>query len=481
LIAASLLCLAVAAAQDAALLADAAERGGEQELRTLIESGTPVNAPQVDGMTALAWAAFRDDLASARLLIDAGADASLGNRYGIPPLALACQNGNSEMVRLLLAAGAEPAIKLGGGETLLMTAARTGRVESVKALIDAGLDVNAKERQQQTAMMWAAAEGHTEVVELLLQSGADFRTPLKSGLTPLLFAVRGGHTEAVLALIKAGADLNEATQPEHRNPRLARPGTAALMLAVENGHFELALQLIDLGADPNDQRSDFTPLHAVTWVRKTARGEDDDGTPPPDGSGNIRSLDFIRQLVQRGADVNARLEKGGGGGGRMHMKGATPFLLAAKAADLPMLRLLVELGADPTLTNVENCTPLLAAAGIGVLAPGEEPGSEDEAIETITYLMELGADLNAVDDNGETVMHAAAYKCMAGLLQWLDANGADIHVWNRKNRYGWTPLLIAQGHRPGNFRPIQETIDALSEIMLKQGITPPPAPPRPGG
>ncbi len=419
-----------------------------------------------------------DDVAAVRRAIAAGANVSEANRYGVTPLAQACQNGNVELVKLLLEAGADVKATQGGGETALMIASRTGRVECVKALLEKGADANASERHGQTALMWAAAQGNTEVVDLLLASGADFRPSLKSGFNALLFAVRDGRNAAVRSLLKAGASVNEVARVEKSKGTSMRNGTTPLMLAVENGHFELALELVAAGADPNDQRSGFTPLHAVTWARRTPRGDGDDGNPPPAGSGKTASLEFVRELVRLGANVNTRLENGSGGGGRLNTKGATPFLLAAQNVDLALMKLLVELGADPKLANADNCPPLLAASGVGVTAPGEEPGTEAEALATIAWLLDHGADINAVDDRGETVMHGAAYKIMPKIVTLLDTRGADITIWNRKNKSGWTPLLIAQGYRQGNFRPIAEMEEVFSKVMKARGVEPPPAPKR---
>ena len=314
--------------------------------------------------------------------------------------------------------------------------------------------------------MWAAAEGHAEVVEALLQAGADFRTPLPSGFTPLFFAVREGRTDVVRILLKAGADVNEAMQPKKSSGRAPARGTTPLILAVENGHFELAVALLEAGADPNDQRSGFTALHTLTWVRKPNRGDEESGDPAPIGSGNLSSLQLVEKLVEHGADVNARLKRGASGRGVLSRVGATPFLLAAMTADVPFMKTLVKLGADPRLPNAQHCTPLMAAAGVGCLAPGEEAGTEDEAIEAVKLALELGNDVNAVDDNGETAMHGAAYKSFPRVVQLLADKGAKIEVWNRKNKYGWTPLSIAEGHRPGNFKPSPETIAALHRVML---------------
>ena len=138
------------------------------------------------------------------------------------------------------------------------------------------------------------------------------------------------------------------------------------------------------------------------------------------------------------------------------------------------MRALLGHGADPRLTNADHCTPLMAAAGVGSLAPDEEPGSEPEALEAVAMLIELGNDVNAVDDNGETAMHGAAYKNVPKVVQLLADRGAKVEVWDRKNKHGWTPLSIAEGHRPGNFKPSPETIDALRRLLdahATKGVT----------
>jgi len=460
-------------------LADAVEKSDRAAIRRLLNQHANVNAPQADGMTALHWAAHLDDLETARLLVKAGADVKATNHFGVAPLSLACENGNTELVELLLASGADANTMLRGGETALMTAARTGKVGPVKALLARGAKVDAKEKRGQTAVMWAAAEGHAQVVELLIKAGADFRTPLSdSGFTPFFFAAREGRIEVVRALLKAGVDVNETMQPRKPNGKNPAKGTSALILAVENGHFELALELVKAGADANDQRSGYTPLHMMTWVRKPPRGEDY-GAPPPLGSGNLRGVQFIRKLVEHGADVNAKLKTGKGGPGLWNKVGATPFFMASATADIAYMKLLLELGADPKIGNVDNCTPLMVACGIGVGSDQatEVAGEEPEVLEAAQLLLDLGADVNAVDANGETAMHAAALKNLPKVVQFLADHGAKIEIWNLKNKYGWTPLMIAEGHRPGNFKPSAETIAALHRVMLAAGVTPPTASP----
>src|SRR6185503_10153434 len=391
-----------APAAETPTLADAAERGNISLVRTLLDARADVNAAQVDGMTALHWAVYREDLETSRLLVRAGANVNAVTRYGVPPLSLACTNGNPGLVALLLDAGADANASLPGGETVLMTAARTGNLDAVKALLAKGANPNAKERSDQTPLMWAAAEGHTAIVQALVASGADIRATLTSGFTPLFFAVREGHIEVTRALLKAGLDVNETLRapagPQREvNNASYKPvgkGTSPLLMAVQNGHFELAIALVDAGADPNDRRTGFTPLHTLTWVRKPDAS--DSGDPSPIGSGRLTSLEFVRALKERGADVNARLPKGAprppNTASRVGTAGATPFLLAADRADAALMRVLIEMGADPLLPNLDHTTPLMAAAGLGTTAPLEEAGTEPEALEAVRLLLDRGGD-----------------------------------------------------------------------------------------
>lgn len=453
-------------------LAEAAERADWDAVAKLLDARADVNRAQADGTTALHWAARHERESVVGQLLKRGAAAGAVNRYGVSPLLLACENGDLKIARLLLAAGADPKATGPGDQSPLMTAARAGSADLVAELLKGGAAVDAADARGQTALMWSAAEGNIDAMQRLLAAGADCRRTLPSGMSPLMFAVREGRLEAAVLLIEAGVDVNAAMEPKSPGGRMARRGISALLVAVENGHFELAAKLLELKADPNDQRSGFTALHALTWVRKPNRGDGLDGDPPPIGSGRMTSLELVRQLVAAGADVNARLESGRSGKGVLGLKGATPLLMAADTADLPLIKLLADLGADPGIANADGATALMAAAGLGTLAPGEEAGTEDESLATVRWLLDHGAQINGADANGETSMHGAAYASFPRMVELLVQRGADPRVWHRPNKYGWTPLSIAEGHRPGNFKPDGATVAAIRRVLASAGIDP---------
>jgi uncharacterized protein len=453
-------------------VADAAKKGDRAAVRLLIAAHSDVNVPQVDGTTALHWAAYLDDVDMTKLLLDAGAKPGAVNRYGMTILAQACTNGDAPMVQLLLDHGADPNQALPGGETPLMTASRTGKAAAVHSLIAKGAQVDATETRGQTAIVWAATEGNVEAARELIKAGANFKIRLRSGMTPLLLAAREGKPEMVRLLLQSGADVNETLQiPQGGRPggpKPGRQGQSALHIAVENAHYELAAFLLDSGADPNANGPGYTALHAIPSVRKPGGGDND---PAPDGSGNMTSLELIKKLVAKGADINARMTKKINFGlTSLNDIGATPFCLAALTADAELMRFFVSLGADPKIPTADGATPLIVAAGLGTRSPGEDAGTDSEVVDAIATAIDLGNDPNAVDKNGETAMHAAAYKNVADAVRYLASHGANPEVWNQPNKHGWTPLTIAQGYRFGNYKPSPPTVEAMLEVMKAEHV-----------
>ena len=413
-------------------LHEAVVAGDLDRVRVLIADGVDVNTVDGDGTTALHWAAHHDDLESGRELLNAGADPTLANQFGAQPIALASENGSAKFIQLLLDAGANPNAASPEGETVLMTATRTGGAPAVRLLLrhKANPDI-AEGWRGQTALMWAAAENNLDVAHALSSAGADIHARSTGGFSPLMFAVRAGHLDMARLLVDAGANPEETLFD----------GTSALVLAAKNGHYELGNFLLERGADPNADDQGWTALHEVKWTRRPNLGFNN---PPPIVTGSMQDVDFVRALAAHGADLDRRMTKEPNNRYRnvLNRIGATPFLLAAKAADVEMMRLLVELGADPSVPNEDGTTPLMVAAGVGIWAVGESPGTNEEALAAVKYALELGGAVTTVDDNGDTALHGATIRSSEPLVRFLLGEGADIDAINEK---GWTPLRIARG------------------------------------
>ena len=466
----------VGSAQETAdsALADAVEKKHIDLSVRLLASNIDINATQADGMTALHWAAYHDQTDLTRKLIAAGAEIGSVTKFGITPLTLACQNASEATVQLLLENGADPHTTRDGEESVLATAARAGDAGTVRALIAAGASIDRTDENGQTPLMWAAAAGNTEVVKALVQNKADQTVTLKSGFTALTFAIRNGHTDTTQLLLADNTDINQTLQNGRTGKSKSATGMSLLMLAIENAHYELAAMLLEAGADPNDDRSGFAPLHALSWVRKPEIGDNARGNPPPHGSGKVTSLEFAKILVLYGADVNFPKRTNSGRRLRISVKGATPFLCAASTADVAYMKTLRGLGADPSAITSNKQTALMMAAGIDEGPNADGPATAEQHFAAVQYLLGLDLDnLNQLDAKNQSVMHAAAYKSLPKVIKLLDANGAHISIWNCKNNQGRTPLDIARGDRPGNFKPDFQTVRAIEEVMQKHGVNVP--------
>jgi ankyrin repeat protein len=453
--------LGVGARADVTLV-DAVKRGDASAVRALLASKADGNGAEADGTTALHWAVRRADLATVDLLLKAGAKAGVANRYGITPLYLAATNGDVAIVTRLLEAGADPNTALADGETVLMTAARTGNVGALKALLARGANVRAREKRKgQDALMWAAAENNAAAITALIEAGADRDARSTGGsFTPFLFAVRGGHLAATRALLDAGADVNQALSD----------GTSALVLAVMNAHYEMAGQLLARGANPNADAQGWTALHQIAWSRRHNAGFN---LPGPVQTGSLDSLDLVRQLVQRGANVNARTTKEPRDGNRnmLNRIGSTPFLMAAKNDDVPLMKTLLDVGADPSLKTNRGTTALMVAAGVGIWAPGENPGTHEEALAAMKIALDAGGGaVNDVDQDGETALHGAVYRGgNIAAIQFLIDKGAKLDAVNKK---GWMPVTAADGveYTPAVLKRYPEAAALLRKAMRDRGL-----------
>lgn len=443
-------------------LVEAARRQDLAAVRQLIAKKADVNAPQPDGATALHWAAFRDDAALTALLLGAGARANARNDYGVTPLSLAASQAAEAVVGALLKAGADAELALPSGETPLMTAAQAGKAATIQALLQYKAAVDTKERiKGQTALMWATSAGHLDAARALLDGGADVNAGSTSGFTPIMFAARAGSSALAELLLARGARLNDA----------AGDGATALHIAVVRGHIDLALFLLDKGANPNAAGNGFTPLH---WAAGRFEGQmtfdystKDEGewaalvgVPP------ARRVALVQALLAHKADPNARLTKNpprfGTNLWRMKLVGATPFLLAAQAADVPLMKVLLDGGADPKLNTEEDASPLMYAAGFGRV-PGESRVTEEAALEAVEMCRQLGMDVRQAEAAGDTALHAIAFYGWVKVGQWLLDHGADI---NARNKKGETALRVSQGTVVAN---MLHTEPKAEEMLKKNG------------
>jgi len=461
-----------ASAQDLRLV-DAVKNRDRTAVRSLMEQHVNVNAAQPDGTTALAWASNRDDLEIADLLIRAGAKANLANEYGATPLSLACTNRSAGMVERLLKAGADPNAALWTGETPVMVCARTGNVETVKLLLSHGADPNAKETQQgQTALMRAVAEKHSEVAQALIDGGADVSGRSKGGFTALLFAGQQGDIASARILLAAGADVN-ATTPKN--------GTA-LVVAAASGREEFAIFLLEHEADPNAADAyGLTALHYA--LPRGIAGIDSVSIifrPYAEVPPNLPKL--VKALLAHGANPNVQIAKDFPPYSRSpyalqtRLVGVTPFLLAAAAADVDLMRVLLAGGADPHIKAKDGATALMMAGGVGRIDDRETNQDYANALEAAKLALMLGDDINAANGRGRTALHGAAGIGANELIQFLVAKGANL---NTKDRGGYSPLAIAAGRAPRGGDSASKIYEGTMALLLKLGSQPlgPPRPP----
>jgi uncharacterized protein len=289
-------------------------------------------------------------------------------------------------------------------------------------------------------------------------NGGVLNTPMAiDSMTPLMFAVRSGHVEAVRALLDSGADVNET----------ASNGLSVLVLAIINAHYELASFLLDRRADASAAGQGWTPLHQVVTTPRLSYGR----FPHPSQTGRVSPLELARKLIDRGADVNARMTvptMGDGYRTRLNRLDATPLLLAAKGAYPEMMELLLEHGAGLRAKTAEGTTALMLAAGVAIFNEGDDAGTEEETLRAVKLLVERGADVNEVDANGETALHGAAYRGHNSVVQYLADRGAALDV---KNRVGWTPLTIADGVLYAEFfKQHRDTATLLRRLMKERGL-----------
>jgi uncharacterized protein len=477
---AALACLttpAVAADRDTRL-ADAAMNRDTAAVRALLQQKTiDVNMPGRDGTPALHWMVRVGDLETAGQLLRAGANPALVTRYGVTPMSLAASSGNAAMIKLLLESGADPNAPDGAGDTPLMAAAQVGSLDSVKALLAAGATLDARDKTfQQTALMIAVRANHPDLVEYFIQQGASVNAQTRTGdtprwvlpnsvpgfghgigivrgglpergsrylipgaITPLQYAARDGRLAAARLLLDAGANIEAADAN----------GITPLLAAIGNNHPDVARLLIDRGANVN--AVDWygrTPL----WTAVEVRNMDFDNNTFVNDVDRAPLLELIQVLLNKGVDVNARTKESPpirrqwltttGTLEWVDFTGQTPFLRAALAGDLTVMKLLLARGADPKIPTFGGTTALMAAAGVNWVVDQTADEGPKALLEAVQLCAELGLDVNAVNSMGLTAVHGAANRGSDDIIRFLAGKGARVDV---KDKEGRTPLVWAEG------------------------------------
>jgi ankyrin repeat protein len=456
-------------------LVQAAARGDASAIRLLLREGVDVNAVDADGATALHYAVWSDDVVTVDELIKAGANVRAANAFHITPIYIAAEQGNAGIVTRLLNAGADVNTVDGTGDTLLMASVRAGNDDVVRLLLDRGAQVNATEPDLgHTALMYAVRDDKGAIVIMLLQHGAavDARTrvgakpdvrppgagggshgvgivrggvppqgeqlPTPGGMTPLLFAARDGARASAESLVAAGADVN-AADPNGMTP---------LMMAITNNQLDVARYLVTAGADV--RKADAygrTPL----WAAVEIRNLDMRSGATENGVDRDAAMQIITMLLDKGVDVNARVKEFPpqrrymlplGSLEWVDFTGQTAFIRAAQSGDVPVMRRLLEKGADPNITTFNGTTALMAAAGVNWVAGQTFSESPARWLEAVQLCLELGSDVDAVNAMGLAAVHGAANRGSDDILELLVKHGAKIDVPDKEGR---TPLAWAEG------------------------------------
>jgi ankyrin repeat protein len=440
-------------------VADAMMKRDVATLRALLQKKAEVDAPQVDGSTALHWAVYHDNLQAADLLIAAGANVKLVTREGVSPLSMATLYGSVAMVERLLKAGAD-AKELGpNGETMLMFAARNGNPRLLQLFVAAGVDVNAAEKlRKTTALMWAAEQRHPEAIVTLLKAGADPNAKSGGAGLPRNYMANRVNQKSVLEAqerrkraVAAGRTYEQQLQFERANP--LRPA------------FDQTQQ------PPPDDDSEVVVAGLV--------GSGGGGLSALHFAAREGDVESAKALLDGGADVNQVTEYGW-----------TPLLTAINNRNYALASLLMDRNADPNIANKGGWTPLYIATDNRNIEGGDYPVPKPDLdhLEIITKLLDKGARPNArvkedtltrtiftmqwFFENGATAFARAAQSSDTVLMKLLLKYGADPRLATAN---GDTALTLAGGigwvEGVTYERSREENVEAI-RMLLDLGLDP---------
>jgi ankyrin repeat protein len=483
---------------------DAVQALDDNRLAQLLASGISAAQSDAMGTTPLHLAVWKGSPTSVELLLRHDADPDARTHHGVTPLELAIAQHDATKVRALLAAGAAANASRHSGESLLMLAAESGVTDIVAALLAQGAQLDARDPHYgQTALMFAARAGATAVVAQLLQAGADpdaattvfppprfiapnsvpgfgfgvgilrggvpadrgRREPQQGGMTALLYAARHGHIEAAQQLLQHGASIDQAEAN----------GIWPLLMAISNDQPAMAQFLLQQGATVNGQ--DWygrSPL----WEAVNVRNLYVHNATFVNGIDRAPYLPLITELLQRGADVNARTRETPpfrhhlleitGSLEWVDFTGQTPFLTAALAGDVSVMKLLLEHGADPHIHTFEGTSALMAAAGVNWVVAQTWTEGPEQLLEAVQLCHSLGMDINQANSMGITALHGAANRGSNDIIEYLVANGADLTYTDNEGRSAldWAKGVFLATHPE---EPKPASIELITRLLREQG------------
>ncbi|MEP7309415.1 MAG: ankyrin repeat domain-containing protein [Acidobacteriota bacterium] len=479
------------------LLMLAARNGQPEAINILAAAGADVNATEsLRGTTALMWAVEQRHPAAVKALLDRGADAAAKTGpAGLPRNYMAGRvNAGSVQAAVRRRAAAAAAGRTyeeqldfegvngrfgaPGGAGAVQPQATGGRGQAggrggVGRGAGTAAATAAPAPSQTPAPEAADAADDSEVVVAgLVGSGG-------GGLTALVFAAREGDLESAEYLLRSGADVNQTTEY----------GWTPLLTATNNRHYQLASLLIDWGADVNlPNKGGWTPLYVATDNRNIEGGD----YPVP--KADMDHLDYIKILLDHGANVNGRIKDNTLSRTIFTMQwfledGATPFVRASQSSDVALMKLLLAYGADPKIATAHNDTALTTAAGIGWVEGVTYEHSAKENVEAVKLLLDLGLDPNAANKDGRTPLMGAAMKGRNEVVQMLVDKGAKLDARDNGSRDTDTTVSVNAGHtwealdyadglvRVGVQSAVNrpETASLIRKLMTERGMPVPPA------
>ena len=445
----SLLVLLAAKPADSPV-ADAAQQGDAQIVRTLLQQGEDVNAAQSDGLTALHWAALNNDFEIAQLLLYAGATVKPTTRVGgYTPLHLASRSGYSEVMRAMLDAGADPNKLTSTGVTAMHFAAQSDAPEAIRVLAEHGGDLDMVDGFfQRTPLMFAAVKNAGRALEVLVELGSDVEmvTRVKD------YVEFAEETNADRTRRNRVRDAEK--DPDSNNAGSGRGGAFRPQTRGQN-----------TGAAPPDSADNKeSDEDEKAESDEDEKAEPDPPPPPPVRSlsgneqignqGGFTALHFAareghievaRQLIDGGAEIDHVTEG----------DQSSPLLVAVINGNYDLARMLLERGADPNVLSDDGAGPLFATLNIEwslrtwYPQPSMFRQQETSYLELAELLMKAGAEPNqrvsthiwyaaynagrmGVDFTGATPFWRASYAHDVNAMKLLVAYGADPNIWTQK-------------------------------------------------